>query len=70
MAHNGHIDGHIHVDCEDSAQATQYSACECCNGLLDEVKSNVYELQQSAREQGLCPGCGSDWCSGGCDEDW
>ncbi len=70
MAHNGHIDEHIHVDCEDSAGATRYSACSCCNGFLDEVKQNVYELQQSAREQGLCPGCGSDWCSGGCDDEW
>lgn len=70
MAHNGHIDEHIHVDCEDSAGATRYSACSCCNGFLDEVKQNVYELQQSARELGLCPGCGSDWCSGGCDDEW
>lgn len=70
MAHSGHLDDHIHVECEDSAGATRYSACFCCNGFLDEVKQKVYELQESAREQGLCPGCGSDWCAGGCDEDW
>ena len=69
MAHSQHIEGHIHVDCEDSAGATLYSACGCCNAFLDEVKANVYELQQSAREQGLCPGCGGDWCPGGCDDE-
>jgi hypothetical protein len=69
MAHSNHIEGHIHVDCEDSAGATRYSACSCCNAFLDEVKVNVYELQQSAREQGLCPGCGGDWCAGGCDDE-
>lgn len=68
-SHIGHIEGHIHVDCEDSAQATRYSACGCCNGFLDQVNMNVAELQRSAREQGLCPGCGSDWCSGGCDDE-
>jgi uncharacterized protein with PIN domain len=68
-SHVGHIEGHIHVNCEDSAQATRYSACSCCNGFLDQVKMKVAELQESAREAGLCPGCGSDWCSGGCDDE-
>jgi hypothetical protein len=66
-SHAGHIEGHIHVDCDDSGGATRYSACSCCNGFLDAVKVDVFELQQSAREQGLCSGCGSDWCWGGCD---
>jgi hypothetical protein len=66
--HN-HIEGHIHVDCEESSYGTQYSMCECCNGFLDSVKNHVYELQQSAREAGLCPGCGGEWCSGGCDDE-
>ena len=70
MSHAGHIESHIHVDCEHSAGATRYSACICCNGFLDEVKVNVHELQQSALEAGLCPGCGSDWCAGGCDDEY
>jgi hypothetical protein len=69
VSHDGHVDGHMHVDCDDSAGATRYSACGDCNGFLDQVKANVYELQQSAREQGLCAGCGSDWCTGSCDEE-
>jgi hypothetical protein len=68
-SHEGHIEGHIHVDCADSAQATMYSACGCCNGFLDQVAVNVAELQESAREQGLCTGCGSDWCAGNCDDE-
>jgi hypothetical protein len=68
MAHIGHIEQHIHVDCEDSAGATRYSACGCCNGFLDETRLRVAELQESARAAGLCPGCGSDWCNGGCDD--
>jgi len=70
MSHQGHIEGHIHVDCPDSVQATMYSACSCCNAFLDDVKNNIYELQKSARENGLCTGCGGEWCSGGCDEDF
>lgn len=70
MAHENHVEGHIHVECDESIQATAYSACSCCNGFLDEVNGNIYELQEAARAQGLCPGCGSDWCPGGCDDDW
>jgi len=72
MAHEGHQEGHIHDDCQYSQGAEVYSQCECCNGFLDSVKMTVYDLQQSAREAGLCSGCGSDWCSGSCDtgDDW
>lgn len=69
MSHQGHIDGHIHVDCPYSGGAAFYSACECCNSFLDSVKQNIYELQESASAQGLCRGCGSDWCAGGCDDE-
>ena len=68
VSHAGHVEGHIHVDCDKSAGASRYSSCEDCNGFLDQVKLNIYELEQSAKAQGLCHVCGSDWCSGCSDE--